>query len=108
MKRLILFPVVALGLTACVTPTTTPPVGPVVSVVVGSLPEEVQSIAVRTCGYLPLAETVAALVAAFGGPAIPGIATAIAGEICGAVVKPQGRSTTRYVRGVQLKGVFVR
>jgi hypothetical protein len=110
MKRFFLFSSVAVFLAACQTPANTPPISPVVNVVVGALPAEVQAIAVKTCGYLPLAETVAALVAAFGGPSVPGVASQIAAEICGAVTKKSAIRKGRgyFVRGVPVQGHFVR
>lgn len=109
MKRLILFPVLALVLSACQT-TSTPSVSPIVTTVTGLLPQQVQDVAVKTCGFLPAAETVAQLVAAFGGPSIPGIATQIADEICAAVQKKSVRRSGGgiSVRGVPVVGSFVR
>lgn len=111
MRKIFLVPFVALGLTACQTASAPP--APVINTVVGVLPQQVQDIAVQACGYLPAAETVANLIAAFGGPAVPGIASQIASEICAAVTQPRraakgARSSTPTVHGVVIRGQFVR
>lgn len=96
-------------LAACVTPTTAPPVSPAVTTVVGVLPQNVQDAAVKACGYLPTAQTIAQLIAAFGGPSVPGIATQIANEICAVVAQPRARRRgAATVRGIQVRGRFVR
>jgi hypothetical protein len=112
MRKLIFAAFLALPLVACQTPGQVPSVSPVVEVGVGLLPDQVRDAAVKVCGYLPAAETVAQLIAAFGGPSVPGIASQIAAEICGAVTKPRQaglRAAARpSVRGVAVKGKFVR
>jgi hypothetical protein len=82
---------------------------PVVGTVVGVLPEKVQEAAAKACGYVPTIQTVIDLVAAFGGPAVPSIANQIVAEVCAAVVRRGStRSSTPIVRGVRLRGSFVR
>jgi hypothetical protein len=109
MRKLFLLLALLPALTACQT-TQAPSVSPVVNTVVGILPDQVRDIAVKTCGFLPAAETVLALISTFGGPTVPGIATQIASEICAAVTKPRAfarRSMTPTVRGVRIRGQFV-
>ena len=106
MRKLFLaLPVLVLA--GCQTPATVPSVSPAVTAVVGILPAQVQETAVKVCGFLPAAETVASLIAAFGGPSVPGVVNQIAAEICGAVTRRSGRSA-RVVRGVAIRGQFVR
>lgn len=94
-----------------------PPPSPIVSPIVGGIisvvPEQVQQYAVAACGFLPTAQTIANLAAAWTGVQVPDIAKQIAAEICAAVLasKPATRSTTRnlpMVRGVPIVGAFVR
>ena len=107
MRKILLASAVILPLAGCQA-TTVPDVSPVVTTVVGVLPEQVQQYAVQACGYLPAAATVIQLIQAFGGPAVPGIATQIAQEVCSAVVKPAARRGAARVRGVPIAGAFVR
>jgi hypothetical protein len=106
MRKLFLALALLPALAAC-TVGQIPPVTPITSV----LPKDVQDAAVRVCGFLPAAETVAALIAAFGGPAVPGVASQIAREVCEAVApRPSSlrRAGVPTVRGVPIKGEFVR
>lgn len=74
--------------------------------------DQVQTIAVAVCGFLPTVETVANLIA----PGIAVIPSQVAQAICDAV-RPGGMSVQRprgtapqiaYVGKVQIKGEFVR
>jgi hypothetical protein len=82
---------------------------PVVNTVVDVLPDKVRDGAVQACGYIPTVQTVLDLVSAFGGPAVPGIVNQIVGEICTAVTRRSSvRGSVTTVRGVRLRGSFVR
>lgn len=76
---------------------------------------QVQTVANRICGFVPLASTVAGIVGTFTGTGpIVGTVTGIADMICKAVKKPgaarRGARTGVYgsVRGVAVKGQFTR
>jgi hypothetical protein len=109
MRKLIASSLLALSLTACQTTSSNPPASLTVNAVVGVLPAQVQQAAVQACGYLPTAQTVAQLVAAFGGPNLPGVVTDVANEICAAVTKKSFVPGRRLaVHGVPIRGRFVK
>src|SRR5215207_2954120 len=101
MRKFILAAALALPLAACQTASSG---STVVDAAIGALPTQVQETAVKVCGFLPAAETVAQLIAAFGGPTVPGIVGQIAAEICDAVTKPR----TGAIRGTRPHGVLIR
>lgn len=107
MRKPILATALILGLTAC---QTQAPPSPVVTTVVSVLPENVQALAVKSCGYLPALETVLGLLQAFGkGSDTQATALAIATEVCNAVTARSSRgAVVLSVRGVPLRGHFVR
>lgn len=74
---------------------------------VGELVAEVRDIARTTCGFLPIADTVAAILAV-GNPALSA-AGPIAHAICNAVTAPAAARGERVptVNGVRVKGKFV-
>jgi hypothetical protein len=72
--------------------------------------KDVQAAAVKACGFLPTASSVAAILSA-GNPAVTGV-TAVATAICAAVTKvaPQARGLEQEcprVNGVCVEGEFV-
>ena|SRR5215207_2790016 len=111
MRKLILAAALALPLAACQTGQA-PNISPIVNTGVDLLPDRIRDNAVKVCGFLPAAETVIQLIAAFGGPTIPGIASQIAAEICGAVTRPKATTrraaTAPVLHGVAVRGSFVR
>lgn len=84
-------------------PTVTPTVDP-------STVDQVQSLAVKVCGYLPAAETVAGVVASLVGyGTIVSIVSAAADGICKAVTAKGARrhGARPHYRGVLIRGSFV-
>src|SRR5215207_3558172 len=106
MRKLILAAALALPLAACQTGQA-PNISPIVNTGVDLLPDRIRDNAVKVCGFLPAAETVIQLIAVFGGPAIPGIASQIAAEICAAVTTPK-TATRRTAASPALHGVLIR
>lgn len=100
MRRTLMVGALALLVAGCAsTPTGTPPIS------------EVQRQARQICGFVPAAQTIAAIFAAGGWI---GGALGVAKEICDAVILnpmtegPTGRRTVPLVRGVEVRGQFVR
>ena len=117
ISRLLAVALFPLVLTACQTSGTAPipPISPIVGGVVGLLPEQIVDQAKRACSFAPTFNTVQSLIAAFGGPAIPGIVNLIVSELCTAVddnkkmaMRSGRRASTPIVRGVRVRGSFVR
>lgn len=111
-KSVIFAAVLPLALVACQTPGTVPPVSPIVGGVVGLLPDTVVEKIRQGCGFATSLQTAQALIAAFGGPVLPGIVNQIVEEVCGAVKQDvrmgRRRSSAILVRGVVVRGKFVR
>ncbi len=99
-KIFMLIPAAALSLSACVTTSG------------GGLIDQVRSIALTVCSFVPTAETIAAILAKNS----PGLTTAsqVANAICAAVTMPapspglSARPAAATVTGVKIDGEFVR
>jgi hypothetical protein len=82
---------------------------PVVGTVVGVLPDQIRDKIEQGCGYVATGQTILDLVSAFGGPTVPGIVNQIVAEVCTAVTRRSSvRGSVATVRGVRLRGSFVR
>lgn len=107
MRTVFVLPIVcALALAGCATTGSTPgaPAGSVTSIVT-----QVQRVTRQVCGFVPVAKTIVGIFSAGGGSAL-----GIAQEICNAVTNnpmtegPRGGRTVPKVRGVAVRGQFVR
>lgn len=119
MLRKSLFAAMILSLGACNT-VGLPPVDlgtrvPLPPVRAEAVPSRIQAKAIEICGYLPLAQTAAQLVRAFGGPDVPDVVEQAAVAVCNSVTQPvaeysSGRKRERRppkVMGVTIRGKFV-
>jgi hypothetical protein len=96
MRKLLATIVLVGGLSGCATTSTIPRIDV----------EEVRLIAVQVCGFLPLVESVAEIIAA-GNPALA-TGSAVANAICAAVTRASAiRGVIPVVNGVPVKGRFV-
>lgn len=68
---------------------------------VSKLVLKIQAAVVRSCGYLPMAETIVALVL-MGNPAVT-VVSAVANKVCAAVKKPPSLLTSGLVGGEKPK-----
>jgi hypothetical protein len=82
---------------------------PVVGAAVGLLPDQIRDKIEQGCGYVASGQTILELISAFGGPAVPSIVNQIVAEVCTAVTRRSSvRGSVATVRGVRLRGSFVR
>lgn len=99
-------------ITNVITTGKIPSINPAVDAKVNETISEVQSVATRLCGFLPLASTVGGIIGTLAGAgAITETATSIAQSICTAVARPgarRGGQLVVKVHGVPLQGQFVR
>jgi hypothetical protein len=109
MRNLVLASALSLSLAGCATAPVPAP-SPVATPATGIV-SQVQSATVTACKFLPTAQTVLNLAGLFTDVSALGPVTSIAQQICAAVAAPAGRLGRRAeprVRGVAIKGRFVR
>lgn len=100
MKHLIALAVAApLVLTGCQTTGGSPPP----ATIVDFLPAEVQAQAVKVCGFAGNLKDIASVIAAFGGPALPGVVGFAINALCEG--RPALRSRARPTAAMADAGV---
>jgi hypothetical protein len=91
--------------------TVTVPTSPIVTVAVGTLPENIQAHVRNVCDWLEPIQSIQLIVAQLGGPTVPDIANQVAAEICDAVrptiIAGRRYAASKVVLGVRLRGRFV-
>jgi hypothetical protein len=105
MRKILLASVFSLGLSACVTPSGNVP-GPGIDV--GAVIQTAQETVAKVCGFVPEGGVISSLLVFFKPDAAGYLA--MAQEICAALNTPKARrrGAVVTVRGVVIKGRYVR